>query len=372
MSGTIQLGHLFGISIRVHFSWVFIFLLVAWSLATGYLPDEYPGWARSTYWSVGIVASVLLFVSVLVHEMSHSLMAISRGRRVQGITLFFLGGVSEIKEEAANPGEEFWVSVVGPITSIVLAAIFWGLFLATASGNPQFQAITGYLAFINLVLGAFNLLPAFPLDGGRVLRAVVWKATGSAARANSVASFTGSMSGVVFIALGIYFVFTASLVTGLWFVFIGWFIQSAASSFGRQQVATRAMSGKTVRDAMEEDPPTVPPGSTVQSFIDDYITKEFQRAYIVELGNSFHGLVTLSDVRAVPTDDRPRTWVTAIMKRVPQVITAQPDEPLEVALRRMLSHDIRQLVVMQDAKAVGLISRGDVLRVLEIAQVLPE
>ncbi|MDA0989007.1 MAG: site-2 protease family protein [Chloroflexi bacterium] len=228
-------------------------------MATRYLPDEYPGWSTNTYWGVGIAASFLLFVSVLIHELSHSLVAISRGKKVKGITLFFLGGASEIEEESANPGEEFWISVVGPITSFALAAIFWGLFLATSSGNPQFHATTSYLAFINLVLGAFNLLPAYPLDGGRVLRAVVWKATGSVARANSVASFMGSLSGFAFIAIGVSSIFAGSLVTGLWFIFIGWFIHSAASSFGHQQAAARALSGKTVRDAMDEDQLTPPP-----------------------------------------------------------------------------------------------------------------
>lgn len=371
MSGVFQIGSLFGIRIRVHFSWVFIFFLVAWSLAAGYLPSEYPGWTRNTYWGIGIAASALLFASVLIHELSHSLVAISRGRRVNGITLFFLGGVSEIEEEAANPGEEFWVSVIGPITSFVLAAVFWGLSLVASLANPQMQAITEYLAFINLVLGVFNLLPAFPMDGGRVLRAFVWKATGSAATANSVASTTGSLAGVGLIALGIYFVFAASLVTGVWFIFIGWFIQSAASSFGRIHATSRALSGKVVRDAMSEEAPVVQPGTAVQSLVDDYITKEFQRAYIVALGDTFQGLVTISDVKAVPAEERPRMWVTSIMKRPPHVITARPDEPLEEALRRMLSNDVRQLVVIESGKAIGLLTRGDVLRVLEIAQMLP-
>ncbi|MFH1560600.1 MAG: site-2 protease family protein [Chloroflexota bacterium] len=372
MSGVVQLGRLFGISIGVHFSWIFIFLLIAWSLASSYLPDEYPGWSTNTYWGVGAAASALLFVSVLIHELSHSLVATSRGRKVRGITLFFLGGVSEIEEESANPSEEFWMSIAGPLTSFVLAAIFWGLFAATSGTNPQLHALASYLAFINLVLGVFNLLPAFPLDGGRVLRSLVWKATGSLEKANAIASTTGALAGFGFIALGVYFVFVASLTTGLWFVFIGWFIQSAASSFGRQQVTARALSGKTVRDAMEEDFPVVPPGITVQSLVDDYITKEFQRTYVIALGSTFHGLVTLSDVKALPAEERLKNWVTAIMKKASQVITAQPEEPLEVALRRMISDDVRQLVVLDNGKPVGLLTRGDVLRVLEIAQILPE
>ncbi|MBI4281916.1 MAG: site-2 protease family protein [Chloroflexi bacterium] len=371
MSGVVKLGRLFGVEIRVHFSWVFVFLLVAWSLATRYLPTEYPGWTKSAYWWVGSLSSLLLFASVLVHELSHSLVAQAKGRKLRGITLFFLGGVSEIEEESANPGEEFLVSVVGPATSFVLAAVFWVVFIAAPPSSSKVQAVAGYLSFINLVLGAFNLLPAFPLDGGRVLRAVVWKVTGSSSKANVVASTTGSLAGFAFIALGIFFVFAASLINGLWFIFIGWFIQSSASSFARQQVVSRALSGRTVRDAMVQDLPVVEPGISIQSLVDDHITRDFQPTYIVALGDTFHGLVTLFDVRSVPVQERSRTWVTAIMKRASEVIIAKPDEPLEEALGRMLAHNIRQLVVMEDGRAVGLLSRGDVLRVLEIAQVLP-
>ncbi|MBM3956836.1 MAG: site-2 protease family protein [Gemmatimonadetes bacterium] len=371
MSGVVELGRLFGIGIRVHFSWLFVFFLVTWTLATQYLPGAYPGWTAGAYWAVGAAASVLLFASVLAHELSHSLVARSRGRHVRAITLFFLGGVSEIQEEAANPGEEFWISVAGPLTSFVLAGIFFGVFLATSPAGAQLRAVVEYLAFVNVVIGAFNLLPAFPLDGGRVLRALVWKATGNVDRANAVASTTGSLAGYALIGVGAYFVFAATLITGLWLVFIGWFIQSAASSFGRQRAVARALSGLTVRDAMMENPPVIPPGTTAQTLIDEHITREFRRAYIVALGNTFHGLVTLSDLKRIPPEARASTPVTTIMKRAGEVITSGPEEPLEAALGRMVSGDVSQLVVLENGRAVGLLSRGDVLRVLEIAQGLP-
>lgn len=371
MSGVIRLGRLFGIDIGVHFSWFFIFLLLTWTLASQYLPANYPGWAANTYWAVGIAGSILLFVSVLIHELSHSLVARSRGRSVSGITLFFLGGVSQIEEESASPGEEFWVSFSGPLTSFVLAAVFWGIYAVVPATGSQFRALMEYLGFVNVVIGAFNLLPAFPLDGGRVLRSFIWKATGSIERANTIASVTGSVIGFGLIGLGVYFVFAATLISGLWFIFVGWFIQSTASSFRTQQAVARALSGKTVREAMMRHVPSVPPGTTVQELIDEHISRQFYRAYVVAFGDTFYGLVTLSDIRDVPVEERSRVAVTSIMKRAPDVATAAPDDPLEAALQRMVSDDVSQLVVLENGEIVGMIGRGDVLRVLEVSRELP-
>src|SRR5919106_1326610 len=282
MSGTFQLGRLFGIDIKFHFTWIFIFLLVAWSLAGAYLPANYPGWSTSTYWTVGIIGSTLLFASVLVHELSHSLVAISRGYKVSGITLFFLGGVSEIAEEATKASEEFWIAVVGPASSIILAAVFWVLLRVISGINSQVEALLQYLAFINLALALFNLIPAFPMDGGRVLKDIVWQTTGSLPKANTVATTVGSLLGYGLIGVGIIIAFsTGNFLSGLWLVFIGWFIQSAASSTRHQYRVQTALSGLTVRDGMQGEVPTVEPGVTVQELLEQYVTKEFQRVYLV-------------------------------------------------------------------------------------------
>jgi Zn-dependent protease/CBS domain-containing protein len=353
MSGTFQLGHLFGIDIRFHFSWIFIFVLIAWSLAGAFLPQNYPGWSTTTYWIVGVIGSVLLFASVLVHELSHSLVAVSRGYKVSGITLFFLGGVSEIEEEAAKASEEFWIAVVGPLTSLVLAAIFWVLLQV----NP----------------GVFNLIPAFPLDGGRVLKAAVWQATGNLSRANAVAASIGSLFGFTMIGIGIVVAFvTRNFFSGLWLVFIGWFIQSAASSSRQQYAMHTALTGRLARDAMQQEIPTVEPGITVQTLLDEYISKEFQRAYIVSLGDSFQGLVSISDVKKVPPEERANKYVTEIMTRAAEVVSVRPDAPLEEALQKLTSNDINQLLVIESGKPVGIITRRDILVVLEISELLPE
>jgi Zn-dependent protease/CBS domain-containing protein len=373
MSGTFQLGRLFGIDIRFHFSWIFIFVLIAWSLAGAFLPQNYPGWSTTTYWIVGVIGSVLLFASVLIHELSHSLVAVSRGYKVSGITLFFLGGVSEIEEEAAKASEEFWIAVVGPLTSLVLAAIFWVLLQVNPGGNPQAEALFQYLAFINVALAVFNLIPAFPLDGGRVLKAAVWQATGNLSRANAVAASIGSLFGFTMIGIGIVVAFvTRNFFSGLWLVFIGWFIQSAASSSRQQYAMHTALTGRLARDAMQQEIPTVEPGITVQTLLDEYISKEFQRAYIVSLGDSFQGLVSISDVKKVPPEERANKYVTEIMTRAAEVVSVRPDAPLEEALQKLTSNDINQLLVIESGKPVGIITRRDILVVLEISELLPE
>ena len=371
MSGTFALGRLFGVVVRIHFSWLFIFALIAWSLASSWLPSQYFGWSRGQYWAVGVIGSALLFVCVLIHELSHSLEAMRRGRKVRSITLFFLGGVSEIEDESKSAGEEFWVSIVGPLTSLALGVLFWLMYLNLRSGTGQLTALVQYLMVVNLAIGVFNLVPAFPLDGGRVLRALVWRATDSQERATRVASFTGSVLGFGLIGLGIYFVFTNNLVTGIWLVFIGWFIQSAASSVRRESVDRLVVSGRTVGEAMDESFPQVPPGMTIQTLIDEHISRGFERAYLVVLGDTFQGLITATDVRKVPMEQRDSMWVSSVMTKSENVITLPPEAPLEEGLRVLAQRNIHQLVIMDSGAPVGLLTRAGVLRVMEVSELLP-
>ena len=371
MSGTFSVGRILGVDIRVHFSWVFIFALIAWSLATIWLPSRYDGWSGGQYWAVGIVGSAMLFVCVLIHELSHSLEAIRRGLTVSSITLFFLGGFSQIEGESRTAGEEFWVSVVGPVASLGLASIFGLLYLGLRSSPGQLTALVQYLMVVNLVVGLFNLIPAFPLDGGRVLRALVWRATASQERATRVASVTGSVLGFGLIGLGIVFVFTNSFITGIWLVFIGWFIQSAAASARQSSEERTVMSGRVVRDAMDRSFQSVPPGMSLQRLIDDHIATDFERAYLVMLGDTFHGLVTVTDVGRVPVDRRSTMWVSEAMTRADDVETLPPDAPLEDGLRILAEKNIRQLVVLESNRPVGLLTRAGVLRVMEVARLVP-
>lgn len=370
VSGTFGLGRLFGVRIQVHFSWVFIFALIAWSLASSWLPGRYE-WSTTQYWVVGIIGSALLFICVLIHELSHSLEAIRRGLRVESITLFFLGGFSQIDGESRSASEEFWVSVVGPIASLGLACFFGLLYLNLSGSASPIAALTQYLMFVNLLIGLFNLIPAFPLDGGRVLRSLVWKATQSQERATRVASLTGSALGFGLIAVGVVAIFTNSLITGIWLMFIGWFIQSTASSVRQGGSERLVVSGRTVGDAMDSHLRIVPPGISIRRLVDEYIVAEMRRAYLVMLGDTFYGLITVSDVRRVPTEEWGTKWVSEVMTKSEDTITLAPEDPLEQGLKLLADRNIQQAVVMEGDRPVGLLTRAGVLRVMEISQLSP-
>ncbi|MDP7102268.1 MAG: site-2 protease family protein [SAR202 cluster bacterium] len=370
MSGTMRVGRLFGIDLKVHFSWIFVFILVAWTLAVSFLPDGYPGWSERQYWAIGIVGSLLLFVCVFAHELSHSLEALRRGRRVESITLFFLGGISQMEEDNESASDEFWVSVVGPLTSLGLAVVFWLVYLVSRGGPSQATALVWYLAYVNVAIGLFNLMPALPLDGGRVLKALLWKVTGDEGRATRAASRSGTGLGFGLMALGIMLVMFTQGIAGIWLVLIGWFIQSAASSIREQQTTDTLLSSRTVSEAMRTDFATVGPGTTVQTLLDERIVQDFERAYVVVLGDTFRGLITTADVRNVGPPDREKTWVSEAMIRSEDVVTLSPDAPLEEALDLIVKRGFHQLVVVEDHRAVGLVTRGDVLRVIEVSRLL--
>ncbi|MDP6513107.1 MAG: site-2 protease family protein [SAR202 cluster bacterium] len=371
MSGTLNIGRLFGIRLKIHFSWVFIFALVAGTLAISYLPTAYSGWPTPQYWITGIIASALLFACVLAHELSHSLEAMRRGRKVTSITLFFLGGVSQIEEESRSAGEEFWVSVVGPLASLVLAGLFLLLFLNFRGGNSSITALTQYLAIVNLAIGIFNLTPAFPLDGGRVLKAAVWKLSGNEGRAVTISSVVGSGVGFAMIALGVFLLFSSNQYTGIWLVIIGWFIQSSAASVRKQRDSKTALSGRVVRDAMRGDVPTVEPGTSILDLLESRMATELELAYVVVLGDTLQGLITVTDVKRVPIEARRFTWVSQAMTPASKVATLPPDAPLEEGLGILANRRIGQLVVMEDDKPVGLLTRAGVVRVMEVSNILP-
>lgn len=372
MQGAVTVFTLFGIPIRLHFSWVFIFFLLAWSLARSYFPSSYPDWSGGVYWAMGILGSVLLFSSVLAHELSHSLVAMSRGHKVKSITLFILGGVSQMADEPDSPGEEFWIAAAGPLTSLCLGAACWLVFVVVGSdGNEQIRGLSGYLGLVNIVLGVFNLVPGYPLDGGRVLRSVVWKSTGSLRRATVVASNVGVAVGVLLMATGVFVAFAFAFVTGIWLVFIGWFVQSsAAASRGMARVAV-SLSGKTVADAMQREYPVVEPGASVRDVVDSFAERGFQRAFLVMLGDTLQGILTVSDLRSVASDAWKATAITEVMTPRERVTVVAPSDPLEKALVLISQAGYHQLPVVADGRVVGLVNRADILRVLEISELIP-
>lgn len=369
---SIPLVRIGGIQIKIHVTWFLIALLVSWSLAGSYFPDSVAGYSTGAYWTAGIAVTILFFASLLAHELAHSLMARSRGLRVLGITLYLFGGVSEIEEEANNAKDELRVTVIGPLTSFALAAVFGALWLILNDASELATSALGYLAVINLFLGLFNLLPGLPLDGGRILHALVWLRSGDRTRATRVAVGAGIVLGYLMITVGIVWVFAGYWLDGLWFVFLGWYLQSLASQEWQSTQAKKLFEGLRVADLVEADPPTISPDMRLDDVVDQVMMPRQARAVPVVVDGAFLGLVTLESVARVPRANWPTTTAITVMIPERQVHTANPEDPLESAIVSMQKNDVNQLVVLQNGKLVGTLSRSTILRRLEIRQALAQ
>lgn len=387
MRGGFRLGKIFGINIDIDWSWILIFLLVTWNLAGGVFPSLHPEWGPALNWGTGIVASLLFFASVLAHELAHSLVALARGLPVRRITLFIFGGVANIEKEPPSPGTEFLMAIVGPITSIALGLLF--LFLGGALGagsqadlqNPArmlaglgpLETLLLWLGPINIILGLFNLIPGFPLDGGRVLRSILWAATDNLRKATRWASWVGQATAWLFIIAGIAMVFGAQvpffgtgLISGLWLAFIGWFLNNAAVQSYQQVVVADVLEGVPVSRLMRSDAPIVAPGIPISQLVDEYIMGTDERAFPVLDGDRLVGLVCLEDVRKVPRADWDTTLVSQIMMPAAQLDTITPREDASDALGKLARRDVRQMPVVQDGRLVGMLRRRDIMRWLHL------
>jgi Zn-dependent protease/CBS domain-containing protein len=382
MRGSFRLGRIAGIAIGIHYSWILIFLLVATTLALGFFSEYVRSDAAGVYWLAGIVAALALFASVLVHELAHSLVAQARGIPVRSITLFIFGGVSNLEQEAEKPGAEFAMAIVGPVTSLLLALIFLALYRLSeggAIGNPisfparsypnVFAATLHYLAFINGLLAAFNILPGFPLDGGRVLRSIIWGASGNLVRATNIAATVGRLFGWSLIAIGVYWIFSGNPIGGIWIGFIGWFLSNAADASRREVTLREQLSGVKVRDAMVQYQDSVAPRTTVDELVRGILSKRFHRAVPVCDGTDTVGIVSMSDIKGVPQEKWPTTLVESIMTRAP-LYSVEPDDDLNVAMRLIAQHDLNQVLVMSSGQCAGLLSRAEIIRYLQLAQEL--
>jgi Zn-dependent protease/predicted transcriptional regulator len=369
VESSFKLGRIAGIEIGVHYTWLFAFALVAWSLAEGFFPSNYRGWDTSTYWLVGVVSALALFGSVLIHELSHSFVALARGQGVHSITLFIFGGVSNIKGEADEPKDEFLVAVVGPLASFGLAGLFWLVDQALALGNSVPGAILSYLSFVNLILGAFNLLPGFPLDGGRVLRSIVWAVTNSLQRATQVASVVGQGIGFLMIFWGVSQMFGGHFFNGLWTAFIGWFLNGAAESVRREQVVKENLRGVRVAELMDNQPGMTAPDLSIHEFVFEHVLRQGRRALLVAQGERLLGIVSITDAKKVPQEQWVSTPVGEIMTPAP-LKTVSPGADMNNALQLLVDGTLNQLPVVDNGQLVGMLSRADLLRFLQLREEL--
>jgi Zn-dependent protease len=359
--GGFRVGSILGFEIRIDYSWFVIFFLILWSFSAGVFPQAVPGLTSGAYLAMGTVGTLLFFASLLAHELSHSVVARRRGIPVEGITLFIFGGMARTRSEAERPEDELVIAGVGPLASFVIAfgfALVWQM--GSAVGAPLVVTeVARYLAFINVVLAVFNLLPGFPLDGGRLFRAVVWHFTGDFTRATRWASNGGQWLGYLLIALGVLQALAGVVLGGLWLVFIGWFLRTAASFSFRQHLLRGMLEGVRARELMTPSPTTVPPDLTVAELVEEHMLRARHHGFpVVEYGELV-GLVTMAQVKATPRAAWPRTRVRDIMSADGAFVVG-PDDPMTRVLARMEEAGSSRVVVARGSQVEGIIASSDI------------
>jgi len=383
----LQIGRLFGIQIHLDWSWFFIFVLITWNLASVF-GQAHPEWQVALRWGTALIASLLFFASVLAHELAHSVVAQAYGVPVRHITLMLFGGVANIQREPPSPRAEFLITIVGPITSILLGIFF--LLMAGITTSPlsldvvqeptaviaQLDPVTTLLLWlgpINLLLGLFNLIPGFPLDGGRILRSILWAITDNLQRATRWAAGAGQVVAWLLILAGVSMIFGATLpvlgggfLNGLWLAFIGWFLNNAAVQSYRQVVIEDILEGVPIAKMMRTNPPTVPANITISTLVHDYIMNRDDHAFPVEADGQLVGLVTLEDVRTIPREQWDTTYVREMMTPNERLATLPATAEADEALHQLQQYDVRQVPVVENGRLVGLVRRRDIMKWLQL------
>jgi Zn-dependent protease/CBS domain-containing protein len=357
-----RVARIAGIEVRIDSSWAVIALLITYSMylrVTLVYPDTPTGEAVA----LGILGSVLFFGSVLVHELAHALVSQARGIRVQDITLFLFGGATRARVESRGPTDEFLIAVVGPLTSGALAVLFGIIASVGRDVLPTPLAGTfGYLAWVNLLLAVFNLIPGFPLDGGRVLRSAIWRATGSFARATRIASMSGQAVGWLLVALGVVSLLAGNLAGGIWFAFIGWFLVQAARASYQELQLRHMLRGVEAEDVMARDLLRIPPELSLQDAVDDYFMRYDHGAFPVEEQGRTIGLLTLRGVRRAPKDQRSSQRARDLMVPLGDQVVVAPDDRMDDVLGKLQDSEAGRVLVVQDGEVVGIITSSDLTR----------
>lgn len=365
MDANIKLGKIFDIPIGLHVSWFLIFFLLTWSLALGYFPDTYPEFSRLIHVLLAVVTSLLFFGSVVAHELGHSLVAIREKIPVKSITLFIFGGVAQIGQEPRSPGAEFRIAIAGPIVSLGLALMFGGLWLLDRT-IPYLSAPSEYLMRINFILAVFNLIPGFPLDGGRVLRSIVWWWTKNFQQATKVAAFSGQLIAFGFIAVGVFTIFQGNFMNGLWLAFIGWFLQNAAATSYAQTTMQNNLRGVKVSQVMNRDCITVPSLISLKQLVDERVLNGGQRCFVVADNGKLQGLLTLKDISSVPQNKWRFTTTQQAMVPFNRLEQVTPETELMTALQILDNANINQVPVVENGELIGMLSRDHVLHYLRV------
>ena len=369
MQPHLRLGRIAGIEIGIHYSWIFIAVLITLSLGA-HFAEVNPQWTIGVIWSAAIITGLLFFVSIVVHELGHALVASARGLPVRSITLFALGGVASIEKDAADARTEFWMGIAGPLTSVGIGAVCTGLAWVLGSGMnvtpaDPLMAVLVWLGYINIMLAAFNMIPGFPLDGGRVLRAAVWGVTGNADRATRIAARIGEGVALLFIMFGVWQFFSGAGIGGLWIALIGWFLLDAAGAAYLHVDTLATLKGLRVRDIMADDCLRIPARTPLQIFADDYVLRTGQRCFAVEKDGQIEGLITAADLKQIDRDRWTQVTVGAVMRPLNRLHTVTPDTTVVDALQAMGREDLNQLPVVSNGRMEGMLSRSRIVQVLQ-------
>ena len=369
MRPDIRFGRIFGIEVGLHYSWFLIALLIVMSLGSQFTANH-PEWGQGVIWAISIVTAMFFFAALLAHEMSHALMARSHGLSTRSITLFALGGVASIETEPKDPKTEFWVGIIGPIASAIIGAVclalaWMGGWAPGVTPATPGVAMLVWLGYINVMLAVFNLVPGFPLDGGRILRSIVWGITKDGAKSTRIAARIGQFVALCFIAIGILRFFGGQGFGGLWIAFIGWFLLTAASASMVQTRLTADLSGVRVSEIMTRDCAIVDGRSNLQTFVDEHLLRSGQRCFIVQRDDEIVGLITPHEIKAVERQRWPYTTVLDVMRPLDDIHTVTPTTPVVDALETMGRDDVNQLPVVSDHHLEGVISRGNIVQFLQ-------
>ncbi len=357
-----------GFEVKIDWSWIILAALIIWSLSAGLFPYQYRHLSTQTYWLMGVAGALGLFLSIILHELSHSIVARKFGMPMKGITLFIFGGVAEMTDEPVSPKAEFVMAVVGPLSSLTIALILYGIYLASQTMIPEpVQGVIGYLALINVILAVFNMMPAFPLDGGRVLRSFLWHRKNNLQTATRVSSKIGSGFGVVLIVFGVFNIFNRNFVGGMWWVLIGMFLYSAAGMSYKQLLVRKTLEGEPVDRLMKEDPVAVHPSISIEELVDDYVYQHHFKMFPVVENGKLVGCVSTRRIKEVPRENWAKTHVSDIAEQCTDKNTVSRETDAVKALKTMQrTGSSRLLVVEGKDKLVGIISLKDVMNWLSI------
>jgi Zn-dependent protease/CBS domain-containing protein len=364
----IHLFNLFGFKVGIDLSWIFLAVLVTWSLATGLFPHYFKGFSTGVYWWMGVAGALGLFASIIFHEFCHSLVARQFGLPMKGITLFIFGGVAEMEDEPSSPRVEFLMAIAGPISSVVLGGIFFGVATLGRGGAlpGSVRAVLTYLAWLNVILAGFNLVPAFPLDGGRVLRSALWRAKGNLRWATHVASSFGAGFGVFLIILGIISFIGGAFVTGVWYFLIGLFIRSASQTSYQQMLVRGMLTGEKVNRFMKPNPVTVSPSLTLDELVNDYFYRYHYRMFPVSDGMGLTGCVTTKEIKDIPKDEWKQHTVGEIQEPCSPDNTVTTDTEAITALSLMQRTNRSRLLVADGQHLLGVLTLKDLLKFLSL------